>query len=239
VFFAMFAAAGFQAWKDFRQRQFTRAQLALAWGMAVMLAMPFAPDQLNGSYVFADRLSVWSVLLIAAAAASAEIDARVKPAILAACWVTSMSSLIVLNSHMRPIAQRLDVAQIPANAAGGEHALLVHRSEPPKDLSYDPYVWAGVRVVERQRAVLIDAPWLDLSIIMLKPTADEKEEDAMADDSGEIAKRLRSGGMVVVTHCGQPNPPPESWVQVEREWRTKYYPGWKAQSYSCFEVLRP
>lgn len=239
VFFSLFAAAGYRAWKDFREKRYTHAQLALAWGVAVMLVIPFAPDQLNGSYVFADRLAVWSVLLISAAAARTNIEKRVRPVLLALCCATSIFALIVLNAHMMPIARRLDVSATPQTSAEGMPALLVHRSMPPSDLSYDPYVWAGVRVAERQRAALIDSPWLNLAIMMLKPTAAEKALDDRVHDPSAMAERLRAGGLIVVTRCGQPNPPPASWTQLEREWKAKYYPDWKIQTYSCFDVLRP
>lgn len=237
VFFGMFAAAGYQAWRDLRDGRFTRAQLALAWGVAVILVIPFAPDQLNGSYVFADRLAVWSVLLIAAAAAHTDIDGRIRPALLAACSATSVFALIVLNAHMLPIARQLDVSRIPVAQGRSAELLLIHHSVPPDDLSYDPYVWAGVRVAERQRAALIDAPWLNLAIMMLKPTTAEKALDDLVNDPPTLSERLRSGGIIVMTRCGQPNPPPESWAQMERLWKAKYYANWKLETYSCFEVL--
>jgi hypothetical protein len=235
VLLALFALAFWKSATDLRNGRFTRAQLALAWGLLIMVSLPFLPDIVNGSFVFEERMAIWPVLLILLSASTIELDARASKLALLAGVMIGVSALWVLNLHLGPVARQLDVSKRTAVATAGAHAVLINDSTPPPDLTFNPYLWAGVRVAEQEHAILINSPWLDLSIMMLKPVGPELNQARFISNPKLLVPKFGNSSMIVVARCGDSGKRPSvtAWL------RSTYARQWKFSQHSCFDMLQP
>ena len=65
--------------------------------------------------------------------------------------------------------QMSPVLQSPVAPAGSVGVIVGELPPHPEGFSFDPYFWGGAHYFRRSRAILANAPWLDLPIIMLRP----------------------------------------------------------------------
>ena len=194
----------------------TRQQMVVAWAFAILIALPLLPRTMNGSGFFAERFSIWPPLLFFAAASGIGLSRRVQRALLPVAAILTAFTLAILGVHVRPIAEQMDLSGTPRGELKGVRLIWRNESPAPRDLLFDPFLFASVRVVDREDAILINGPWLDLQIMMLQET--------------EVASK--SG--LAITRCGDVR------GQSSAEQSAALHPErWRLRKYACFDVLEP
>ena len=158
------------SWKD--GRRVRSAPVALAAIGAICFALYcVAPPRMNGSFYFAERFPILWVLFLLAAAAALRPPRRwsVSAGVAAAC--VTMCVLPVQWVQISRIGAQLAPALKSPPAATGSMGLIVGPQKlEPEGLSFNPYVWGGTHYFRRSRAILVNEPWMNLPIIMLRPT---------------------------------------------------------------------
>ena len=143
--------------------------------LLLAIALPILPDDVNGSYFFSTRLLfvLWPSALIAAGLAPAP-SAKHQRLLLSAALLSVILTLLPAQLRFRPVALQLRQAEttpVPRNVSG---LLLLGEQVPEyarygKQLTFDPYQWAGVLPLVAADDVLLDSPWLEQKIAPLAP----------------------------------------------------------------------
>jgi hypothetical protein len=64
----------------------------------------------------------------------------------------------------------------------------------PEGLRFNPYYWSGVHYLRRSQAILANAPWMNLPILMMRPVhPDRWAYQDPTSASRELVARMRSG----------------------------------------------
>jgi hypothetical protein len=204
------------------------SRFALAWGFLVLIALPFLPLTMNGSGFFAARFSIWPPLLFLAAAASVNLRRQTKHILLGVAIGITAFTLFQLSAHIGPIAQELDLSKTPRGVLKGEHLKWATDSRVPGDITFDPYVLAAVRAVDREDAILVDSPWMDLQIMMLEEIGPKAPFDPVIPAQGKD----RLG--IAVSRCGMRNiHNSHSRLQLRDPQR------WRNSRYGCIDIFLP
>ena len=197
----------------------------------MLLAMPYIPEGMNGSAMFAERFSVWVILFVMAAASLLKLRPRHTYVALAFGAVLLVGELGVLQTRIGPVAQELQVASYPARQLSDVRVLAVNARSQPTDLTFDPYWLSSVRMVDRGNGLLVDCPWLGLQIIMLErkgPKLERQKAPVLLHVAGDPS----AGVALVWNSCvTQSNEPPEV-AEIERHGATQ----WHVEQYGCFKV---
>jgi hypothetical protein len=169
----------------FRQGRLTSSERLVLFSVLFLAATLFAPESANGSHLFAMRLWLpcW---LLATAAASGSIRGRTANAAVAVFSVgLAFWTLGLANAYLRPVARdqlALERAPIPSNASGlfiesdaGDSPILTHTT-------YSVNFWEGGRVFASHHDVLLNSPWLQLTIMPVK----ERENAGLMRDYTEL-----------------------------------------------------
>lgn len=224
-------AACSSALRQSRPGRVTRVQFVVGWSFLLLLLLPFLPYTMNGSGFFAARFAILPPLLLFAAAAAFPLRGKRKAVVAIASVAICGFCLAVLNANVRPIAQELDDHSVPVNSLSGSRLIALNNSTRNRALTFDPYEWAAVRLVDRSGAILSDAPWMDLQIMML-------EEIGPKVQVGQRGPQVVSGEAVrvglVTAHCGTP-PSASAVSNFARSGAAE----WRMLSYGCYEILQP
>ena len=153
--------------RGMRRRRWTAADRMMLIATGFLFCTWFFPRSLNGSYYFPQRMwdIVWPVILAAAAGAafSDRLRSRLALGAIALIAVTWTVTVPVLT----PVARRqalLGSAPLPE----GGHGIYIETDDTVTDwnagTTYPLYYWAGVRAFAPHHAVLLNSPWMYLTI---------------------------------------------------------------------------
>jgi hypothetical protein len=136
-----------------------------------LAATVFFPRSLNHSYFFPQRM--WDIvwLLVLACAAAATPSARTRRGLaaggLALIVITAVTGLPALTRIARA-QQQLASAPLPA----GRYGLFLEPDSAEEGrgaaTTYPVYSWAGARAFEASHAILLNSPWLGLTILPVR-----------------------------------------------------------------------
>lgn len=171
-----------QASQESKQGLITRTQAVVGFALLVLLALPLLPPTMNGSGFFADRFSIWPPLLLIASAASFELSRRAQRVLAVLGIAVPIVALFVLGGIVDPVARKLDVSAFPKDSLAGEHLLEASDTQPGHALTFDPYLLAPARLIDRGGGLLVGAPWLELQIMIL----DDIGPKAILNNKGEV-----------------------------------------------------
>ena len=219
-----------QARRESRSGSITRVQLVAGFALLLLFALPLLPRTMNGSGFFAERFAIWPPLLLIAASSAMEVRRSVTRVLGCVAVVVFALTLFLLNSYLAPIARAEDVSGVPAGILAGQR-VLAHDESRAKDLTYEPYQFAPVRLVDRAGALLTDSPWTDLQIIMLDEIG-PKARFTPEEGPRTLTTPPEPLG-VVDSHCGVTGPSSAA-LFAER------HPGrWQVVHHGCFDVVEP
>lgn len=220
------------ALREGRNGEITRVQLVVAWAFLMLIALPFLPRTMNGSGFFAARFSIWPPLLWFAAAAGVKLNRRAEKLLTVAAIGVTAFALFMMNAHIRPVSRQLDLSQAPPFGLHGVHVFTRSNSRATADLTFNPYEWAAIRVVDREGAILVDSPWMDLQIMMLEETGPKVRFDA--ENGLKIVSGPQANIAMAFTRCGDVR-----GESMAEHLQKKHPQQWRMQKYGCFEVLAP
>jgi MFS family permease len=186
VFLAGLAGSLFTFWKIRQSRRLLRSHLAFAWGVLLLLVLPYIPATMNGSSLFAERLAIWVALFVMGSAAVVRLPSS--RFILAAGVVIFACELGILEAKIGPVARSLQVNAFPARTLTDVHVRTLNEHHQPPDFNFDPYWVSSVRIVDRGNGLLVDGPWLGLEIMMLEQTRPPFDFDRSAKSAGVSSK---------------------------------------------------
>ena len=214
---AIAIAACWRARRDSQSGAITRATLVLAWAFVVVIALPFLPRMVNANGFFAERFSIWPPLLFFASAASFGWSQRARRALLATAVLLTGLTIAMLAEHIGPIARQMDISKAPRGELKGVHLLWRSESPAARDLTFDPYIVASVRLVDREDAILSESPWMDSPILLIEET-----------------NRAGTSPGMAITRCGASRGESTAERLVKRQPEQ-----WRLLHYACFQVLTP
>ncbi len=169
------------SFRGFRQRWATRklrvSDLMILGSITLGLAIPVLPRSLNGSDYFADRLVIYIWIgAIASAACHIGQSGRVQQCMCAAGALFGITALALANHYVRPVAEHIALLETVRSNAPGQSGMFINSPGQPQissRVSFDPYVWAAARYFRQTDTIILNAPWLSLSIIPLDPKGEE------------------------------------------------------------------
>ena len=145
----------------------------LVIGAACLLALyPLIPRSINGSDFFADRLVIYLwMFAIAAAAANVELRSEQKKIIEGIAIVVAIALLAFSDKEFRRTAHNLETIEEAKVPSHGHRGIFIDAPFEPSTsfLNFDPYLWSSARYFRRTDSIMLNAPWLDLSILPVAP----------------------------------------------------------------------
>jgi len=129
------------------------------------------PDDVNGSGFLSDRFPIFWLLFALASLAALQPSGKWAAAMSVFAAVITCSTLWIQWTYASDIAAKLSPmltgGQVPPRSTG------VILAEKPAEndalLGFDPYFWGGAHYFRASHAILLNAPWMNLPIIMLRP----------------------------------------------------------------------
>ena len=157
-------------WK-YRGRASSAAIAMMATGAVCFALYCVVPFFINGSAFFPERFPVFFVMF-AIAAAAASRPPRICSLAIGGFALYATSAVVLLQwANVSTITRQMRVVLDAPPAQDGSVGLVIAESQrPPKGLAFDPFLWAGAHYFRKSRAILANAPWLDLPIILIRPT---------------------------------------------------------------------
>ena len=157
------------SWKD-AGRPRPAAFALLAASAICFVLYGIVPQRINGSWYFPDRFPILFLLFLLAAGAACHPPRRWGEiaggtAVCATVAVLWMQWGLVARIG-REIAPALESP--PANAGSAGLILGTWDAVPP-GLEFDPYFWSGAHYFRRSQAILLNAPWMNLPILLIRP----------------------------------------------------------------------
>ena len=165
----------FQAFCNFLQsRRLDTGAAFFTYAAVFTVLLPFLPDHLNGGVFFATRMVIliWVFALLGAAGRPNTGKAFHRTCV-ALGLVFMVATLVPAELKLRPFAtsvHEVESQSLPANAntiflVG---PMLTSTVRAKGDLAFNPYLWASILPAVRQNDLVLDAPWLQLSISPLR-----------------------------------------------------------------------
>ncbi len=161
-----------QANRDWRNGELRKGWLWLPFTLALILAQPLLPHDINASHFFADRLLIflWIGSLLAMSSFM-RIRGLARVAFALAALVGTAATLWTADPSLRLVGN--EMARIERSPATHVGELGIALGDPRMveaarlGLTFDPYRWGVVNYFRYNDAVLYDTPWLDLTVIPL------------------------------------------------------------------------
>ena len=138
----------------------------------LLVLYPVIPRSVNGSDFFADRLVIYIwTFAIAGAAANVELRFEQKKIVERIASVVAIAVLAFSDKEFRLAAhnlERIEQAKLPSH---GKRGMFINGPVGPSIalMNFDPYFWSSARYFRRTDSVMLNAPWLDLSILPVAP----------------------------------------------------------------------
>jgi hypothetical protein len=190
-----------ERWKSMSLCAVDRQAIAVSSLLCLTIVIP---ESINGSAYFPERL--WAILwlLMVAGISGSILSCRMKFCLTMLSLVMSVFTLCDAPIAFYPISRTLaeiDSVVLPAAKRG----LLLDSDSagrPEYGLAFSTYYWSGARSFEHSNAVLLNSPWMGITISPLKPA---RESDLI------LGPASRSGN----------EPPTESYVEHPDDMRNK------------------
>lgn len=224
--------AGWVALRESRSRKITRSQLVVGWAFLILVGLPFLPHTINGSGFFVERFSIWPPLLLFAGMAAADLPRKTGMFIGVIGVLITLLCTGVLDSYVRPVAREIDTRSIPAGRMKGERMMSINNSSRRGELMFNPYDFAATRFIDRGGAILVDAPWMYLEIMILDDIGPHMRVDQNRGPQVMEGPQAKVG--IVAAHCG---PTPGSSLVGNIAQRDSSE--WRMAQYGCIQVLEP
>lgn len=192
------------SWKKSRIGFSTTAFIAT---VLLGMAIPFLPNNVNGSSHFADRLiiAVWCGALLSSAGRGVPDrhgQTLLKGVGVSACILT----IIPAYMYFVPIARDLRVVEQEPLPNDSMATLLVSPDidtyeRGARDIAFDPYRWAPALSFSSRNIVLLDPPWIGQKITPIQPRSgsplyiappESAESAADASPSGYLPSGIRA-----------------------------------------------
>ena len=164
-------AVAVRSWRSGEARR-SDVGLWLAAIGALALLFPWIPEAINGAAYFADRLVMllWVGALLAVAGCGPAPSPRLRGML--AMAAAGCVLLLLGNGErlLRPAARReaaIERVTLPAMRARAGIGLRGRDGPRWRGLTFDPAFWAAARPFRRERALMVNPPWLDLPILPL------------------------------------------------------------------------
>ncbi|HEV2273417.1 MAG TPA: hypothetical protein VGR96_04590 [Acidobacteriaceae bacterium] len=165
------AAAAFR--EHWRARRLGPGDSLLVGSIVLLAAIPILPPAMNGSDYFAARLMIFPWLGAIAAASGFSAPHRLRFLAPAFALLMAAVTLAPAEIFVRPVSRQLaelEAQPLPGDAPGLailEPAMLkAVRTE--HQLGFNPYVWSGALPFLHGNHVMLNSPWLDLTIMPLR-----------------------------------------------------------------------
>ena len=195
------AAAGIGA--RWRSRRLRSGDVLFAASIFLLVAIPFLPEAMNGSDWFARRLLIFPWLGALAAAAGYARSEHLKCVVPA--FVIALSALVLLPAEhfFRPAARQLadlEAQPLPPHAQGLAilDGAMLQSVRTNRQLGFNPYLWGTVLPFIHNDDLMLNSPWLDLTIMPLKAApgsplfvnamASPEEEEKVINGNIDLAK---------------------------------------------------
>lgn len=133
------------------------------------------PGAVNGSSFFAVRFPIFWVLFLLAGAAAAE-PPRLWSRVAGVIGV-GVTFLVLTHqwTYTERIARELEPALTLRPAEAGLTGLVVGDEKPHMyGLGFDPFLWGSVHYFRRSGAILANAPWMEIPILMVRPARPDR-----------------------------------------------------------------
>jgi len=170
----------------------------IATGAICFTLFCIAPGSINGSGFFPERFAIFWVLFLIAATAGFRPPrlCSLAAGVTALCVTIAVLALQWVNvSRIAPeVSSVMDT--LPAKA-GSVGLIIGEKSSLPEGLSFDPFFWGGVHYFRRSRAILANAPWLDVPLVMIRPAHPDRWSYLNPLPAGESLLGVLSAGEAV------------------------------------------
>jgi hypothetical protein len=175
VIFAGCMWAGGQATIEmFRRKRLNFGATCFLSALLLTLALPFLPNNVNGSSHFADRLVfvLWPVAILAASAAPLP-SLRRQVAVAGAGFVGCVCTLMAAQIYMRPTAyelRKMELEPLPRDAYGTiipgymQNQYVRYYDQ----LVFDPFKWAPALAFVHQNDIVLNSPFIGQKIAPLQ-----------------------------------------------------------------------
>ncbi len=170
----------------------------MATSAICFLLFCIGPGSINGSWFFPHRFLIfWIVFSIAAAAALRPPRlCTLAAGVIALCATGTVLVLQWANVSRIATAMR-PVLDAPPAKAGSVGLIIGEETAPPEGLAFDPFLWGGAHYFRRSKAILANAPWMDLPIIMIRPAHPDRWSELQPYPAGQLLLGALSGGGAV------------------------------------------
>jgi hypothetical protein len=160
------------------RRQYSVGASFFVYAVLFVLALPFMPDRMNGGVFFATRMviMVWIFSLLAAAAYQ-DVDRKFQQVCIALGIVFTLATLLPAEQRFRPMARSVKTVEDQTVPSGISALLLTGPAltesiRAENDLAVDPLLWANILPFVRENDLVLDAPWMELSVSPLRIAPD-------------------------------------------------------------------
>ena len=154
------------------------------------------PVSINGSFYFPQRFPIlWLIFFMAAAAAFrpprmvAQLAGVV--AIAATCIILPQQWI----NTSRVVSDMSVVLASPPAPPGSVGVIIGELPPNPQGFAFNPFFWGGAHYFRRSKAILANAPWLHLRILMLRVAHPDRWYNLSTwEASATLAEAVRQGG---------------------------------------------
>jgi hypothetical protein len=187
----------------------------LVLGLGCLALQDIAPDTVNSGQFFASRFSVFAIVFLITWAASMRPKGRWPLMIGTTASLVTMGLLWMQWRELSQVVKTLQpLMTAPVLPAGSKAIILASEDEQPRSATmFNPYQWGAVHYLRRSHAVLENAPWLDSSILMLRPTSpdwwsyqDPRDESKRMDRAFALKAPLPHADFIVWEGILKPTP---------------------------------
>jgi hypothetical protein len=194
---AALAASGLrQRW---RLKCLRPADSMLFGAAALWLAIPILPPTMNGSDYFSPRLMIFPWLAVIAAAGAYTKPERLRRLAPAFALVLAAITLLAADIFFRPVSHQLatiEAQSLPKQSEGLAmlDPAMLKATRIEHQLGFNPYLWSGVLPFIHENDIMLNSPWMDLTIMPVKVVAGS---DLMVNEmsSPEQAATLINGNI--------------------------------------------
>jgi hypothetical protein len=162
--------AGLTLIAGFRRGKSGAAIALLATSGICFLLYCVVPERVSGGYYFAERFPILWILFLLAGASALRIPRG---------WGTAAGAIAVVVTAGVVLQQGVKVSEIGSQIARIQDAptaapetvglIIGPRRGMPEGLAFNPYLWSGVHYFRRSGAILANAPWMEMPVMMLRP----------------------------------------------------------------------
>ena len=155
-----------------RSRRLAPNDTMLVGSLAVLAAIPILPPAMNGSDFFAARLMIFPWLGLLAAASGYAKPYRLRRIAPAFAVILAVLTLWPAEIFIRPVSHQLaalEAQALPHHAKGLAilDPAMLGAVRQEHQLGFNPYVWGGVLPFLHADDVMLNSPWMDLTIMPL------------------------------------------------------------------------